>query len=1211
MKNASLLFSICLLLSSLALSAGNVDHPYDLLLKAGNINVTENAGSVIDDPSVLKAGAFSGKSYYYVQFFNIPTSAEKNALENTGLKILDYIPNNTFIVEFPVDYEFRELKGRGIRAIFDIEPEYKQAVSLLDKDYPQWALRENERIELMVSLFTTVDMAAAAIHLTEAGTEILQQDDFSSLFILEAETGEIGDLASLPFVMFIEPIYPAPEPENYTGKTLHHSNVIDVEYAGGRNYDGAGSNVMLQDDGIVGPHIDFDSRIGEQYIGYNSGDHGDHIAGTILGAGNLDPTTKGMAPGASIFVYGAAPNYPGFELIPTHYFDPGIRITSTSYSNGCNAGYTSLARTMDLQVKLYPGLMHVFSAGNSGTQNCGYGAGPGWGNVTGGHKIGKNVIATANLDYRDNLSNSSSRGPAHDGRIKPDIAAKGSSVYSTTDPNDYTTKSGTSMACPGISGSIAQLYHAYKELNNDEEAEGGLIKGIILNTAEDLGNPGPDFLFGWGRINNLRAVMTLEEYRYLTDSIDQGFVNTHELVVPANAKEMRVMVYWTDHPANVGTNKALVNNIDIQITDPGNNVILPWVLNPYPHPDSLNKPAQRGIDDLNNMEQITIEDPAPGLYELTVSGTEIPVGPQRYYLTHEFVMDGIFVTYPHGGESFEPSESVVLRWDTWDDDNTFTIEFSPDEGMTWETVSDNLPGDQRYYNWTTPDEITGSGLIRIARDGISGVSEEPFSVMPAPEGIGFDYSCPNSVQISWDPLPGALSYEVYMLGDHYMELVGTTADDSLVVGNVSASETHWFSVASIGPDDAKSRRAIAVEKEPGIWNCVFGTDVSVSRLMAPPPGIIYDCQDYSGIQVQIKLTNSGLSNVTEIPVFYQFQGGNIVSEMYDGTIEPGESVVYAFVPPVSLPAPGDYEIKVWSEYQGDENLYNDTIRSQIDLKTAESVSMNVPEHFDDINTCSYFADCEETNCSMDQRWFNLVNLEDDDIDWRVLNGITPTQGTGPIGDHTTGTIDGNFLYLEASGECYLREAILMSPCIDLANIPNPALKFWYNMNGEDMGVLHLDVIHEGALTEDIMTPIFGDQGEDWLEATINLSSYAGSTINLRFRGITGDGELSDLAIDDVLITEATSLDEFTAGSGDLSIYPNPSDGRFEVHFSNQRVTERKFEIVDMFGRIVFSRVVTGNHFTADLSHLNEGIYFAIVKNDDEMLKRKILIRSTR
>src|SRR5690606_330566 len=133
-----------------------------------------------------------------------------------------------------------------------------------------------------------------------------------------------------------------------------------------------------------------------------------------------------------------------------------IRITSTSYSNGNNSGYTSLARLMDVQINSMRDLMHVFSAGNAGTSNFNWGAGAGWANITGGHKQAKNCMTVGNLAYDDVLANSSSRGPARDGRIKPDICAVGTSVNSTIDPHTYSLKTGTSMACPGIAGVFAQ-----------------------------------------------------------------------------------------------------------------------------------------------------------------------------------------------------------------------------------------------------------------------------------------------------------------------------------------------------------------------------------------------------------------------------------------------------------------------------------------------------------------------------------------------------------------------------------------------------------------------------------------------------------------------------------------------------------------------------------------------------------------------------------
>ena len=48
------------------------------------------------------------------------------------------------------------------------------------------------------------------------------------------------------------------------------------------------------------------------------------------------------------------------------YQNNDVVITSKSYSNGCNAGYTSLAQDLDEQINSYPSLIHVFSAGNDG-----------------------------------------------------------------------------------------------------------------------------------------------------------------------------------------------------------------------------------------------------------------------------------------------------------------------------------------------------------------------------------------------------------------------------------------------------------------------------------------------------------------------------------------------------------------------------------------------------------------------------------------------------------------------------------------------------------------------------------------------------------------------------------------------------------------------------------------------------------------------------
>ena len=79
---------------------------------------------------------------------------------------------------------------------------------------------------------------------------------------------------------------------------------------------------------------------------------------------------------------------------------------------------------------------------------------------------------------------------------------------------------------------MAQLYQAYKELNNGQNPNSSIMKNILLNSADDIGNPGPDFKNGWGEVNALRAVNIIENNQFFTDNIAQGSNNTHSINIP-------------------------------------------------------------------------------------------------------------------------------------------------------------------------------------------------------------------------------------------------------------------------------------------------------------------------------------------------------------------------------------------------------------------------------------------------------------------------------------------------------------------------------------------------------------------------------------------------------------------------------------------------------------------------------------------------------
>ncbi len=1211
MKNPTLMSVMMtgLLLHFVAFSfSQRSNESFELLLKFGNVNLTENVRDYVAGFDATGEQAIDGYFYKIIQFRGIPAHTEVLDMEASGLQFLEYIPNKAYIVAIPAAYDMASLLDRNVRNISDIIPEFKQDMYLLDKDYPEWALRGDGQIDLVVSYYRNLPFDATTMELSPLVRDVIQNDPLGNFQVLRVDVSDIDAIIALPQVCFVEPFYPDGEPENYTGKTLHRSNVLDSQYETGRHYDGSDVKVMLQDDGIIGPHIDYQGRIGSQNLTYNYGNHGDHCAGTIFGSGNLDPTAAGMAPGAELHTWGAAPGYPGFNDIANAYTNTGIRISSTSYSDGCNAGYTSLARTMDIQVHTYESLMHVFSAGNAGTQNCGYGAGSGWGNITGGHKVGKNVIATANLTLTGGLSGSSSRGPAHDGRIKPDISAKGTNVVSTIDPHDYASFTGTSMACPGIAGSLAQLYQAYKELNGGTEPPGGLMKGLILNTADDLGNTGPDFLFGWGHINNLKAVEALENETYMSGEVSQGETNTHTLTVPEGVKEMKVMVYWTDKEASVSASVALVNNLDITITDPGNEDHYPWLLNHYPHADSLSLPAEKGVDALNNVEQVQVDDPAAGTYTLNVGGTEVPFGPQEYFVIYQFTYEDIKLTYPLGGESFGPNEQVLVRWDAHGDEDPFALEYTLDGGSTWELVSDNISADQRYYYWTTPAEISGDAWLRLARNDQESMSEAAFSIMGVTEDIWVARACEESVLLRWEPVDGAESYDVYLLGEKYMEVVGNTANDSLFIQDINFEEEYWFSVSAIGTGDAKGRRAVAIMKEPGTWDCLITKDLAVGDVISPPLGTLFDCQAFDDLHVQVELTNMATDDMTDITVSYEFDGGPAVSETFTGVLAAGETMVYEFASTVTVPATGVFEMTVWIESDGDQNDDNNMQYGTTVLLPSNYLDNGELITLDEYGDCSTDPGCEDVSCVLDDHLVNLENNLNDDIDWRVLGGLTPTPFTGPLGDHSTGTT-GKYLYLEASGDCVQREAILTTSCIDLTGSSAPALTFWYSMNGAEMGSLHVDIVSGGVLHKDVIDPVEGDQGYDWHQAQVDLSPYAGQVVLIRFRGVTGNGELSDMALDDLMVTEMTGIGE-DAAFGGFTVYPNPSSGVCQVTANVTIPGQALIRVLDLSGRTVHAQTIeslqAGSVLTIDIADLGNGMYYLLVEGDDRQYKEKLL-----
>ena len=146
----------------------------------------------------------------------------------------------------------------------------------------------------------------------------------------------------------------------------------------------------------------------------------------------------------------------------------------------------------DVQALRAAGIFPVFSAGNSGELGDGSIATPA------GFPESFSVGAT---DFEDAIASFSSRGPSFWNEIKPEVSAPGVDIRSSVPGGGYEGGwSGTSFAAPHTAGLAALLLSANPTLTADD------LENFMQYTATDLGEPGPDNAYGWGRIDAYEAV---------------------------------------------------------------------------------------------------------------------------------------------------------------------------------------------------------------------------------------------------------------------------------------------------------------------------------------------------------------------------------------------------------------------------------------------------------------------------------------------------------------------------------------------------------------------------------------------------------------------------------------------------------------------------------------------------------------------------------
>ena len=603
--------------------------PRWLSLKLGSF---DTRGAAPELPAALRGDA-AESAYHVVQLGAEIDEANKGALRERGLELMDYVPNRAWIVRGAAADVGRCLADGLVVWSAPLHPGWRIEPALLASPMPA-------RVAVLGFAGVSPDTLRAQIE-AAGGTVDEVHEQVGRWLLLVPATRELAiSLARCQDVQWVEPeAVLSMRNNNMTWAvqtaTTNSRRIWDA------GLHGEGQIIGHMDGAIPTTSCYFSDPanpvgVNHRKIVYLSGGgaadaHGTHTAGTAAGDSfpvNGLTTNRGLAYLARL-AHSSNFSAAGWSSLATTHRTNGARVHTNSWGDDTTTAYNAHCNAIDAFSWTNEENLVLFAETNLTTLK--------------NPENAKNLVAVGNAlnGASYNSKGGGGVGPTSDGRRKPDLFAPGTSIVSASTAACGTASlTGTSMACPAATAAAALVRQYYVNgyypsgAANAADAlvpSGALIKATLLNTCQDMTGVAatvPNNTEGWGRI-------VLDETLHLPGDIGRmwavdvrrasglttGGSRSWTLDIASAARPLEITMAFTDFAGTVNAANAVVNNLNLEVVAPNGTTYLGNVF------ASGFSTTGGAADAINNVERVAFSAPLAGTYTIRVLGVSVPQGP--------------------------------------------------------------------------------------------------------------------------------------------------------------------------------------------------------------------------------------------------------------------------------------------------------------------------------------------------------------------------------------------------------------------------------------------------------------------------------------------------------------------------------------------------------------------------------------------------------